>query len=378
MGGAMSTEMGFAPPAAEVRAPAEDVRAFWAGRLAALVGLSGLALVVATIVAAGHRALSDAWIAPQQLSPDSDRVVDLRIQQTKEKADRARLVAEIAGIVEEVSAVDVSLKRMQRLSGDYSGALEWSTEAEGKELRALAEQVDQLKAKRAMLTELQHEQQALLDRADRDRADGLITRSDFDRQAVEVHQLGVDLQDCEIELARLEAERSRATTRGQALWSAASTHADPGAHARAELSPDVVKFYDDKARIELEITRLQAEKRSVEARRGAAQQAVDDMDQLLRELEAKPLYRATQHDTDIAFVPYDQLRRLAVGDAVYACVWSVFACRAVGLVSEVVSGEVVAQDPWGDLARGQYVVLDMRDRSALLERVLRVRHTGRT
>jgi hypothetical protein len=85
-----------------------------------------------------------------------------------------------------------------------------------------------------------------------------------------------------------------------------------------------------------------------------------------------------QRSTDMAFVPYDHLRRVAVGDDVYACVLSIFFCRAVGAVIEVVPGEVVTQDPWGELARGQYVVLDMRDRSALFERVLRVRHAGRS
>jgi hypothetical protein len=48
----------------------------------------------------------------------------------------------------------------------------------------------------------------------------------------------------------------------------------------------------------------------------------------------------------------------------------------VGTVTELVSGEVITQDPWGELARGQYVILEMRDRAALFERVLRVRHAS--
>jgi hypothetical protein len=55
---------------------------------------------------------------------------------------------------------------------------------------------------------------------------------------------------------------------------------------------------------------------------------------------------------------------------------SIFACRVVGTVTEVVSGEVITQDPWGELARGQYVILEMRDRSALFDRVLRIRHVS--
>jgi hypothetical protein len=335
-----------------------------------------MALGCALGVRLTHRALSDAWIAPLQLSPDNERVVELRIQQTKEKADRARLSAEIAGIDEELRAVDVSLKRMQSLAADYRGALAWSTAAQGKELQDLQRQSSELLSKREMLGDLLREQETVLARADGDRAAGLITAAEFDRQAIGVHQLRVALQDSEIELARVDAARSDATLRGQALTSASSRQNDPNHHAPSQLSPDVIKSYDDQVRVELEIARLEAEKHSAQARRSATQTELNDMEQLLHELESRPLFRAMQRDTDMAFVPYEHLRRFSVGDDVYACVWSVFFCRAVGTVTEIVPGEVVTQDPWGELARGQYVVLEMRERSALFERVLRVRRAN--
>jgi hypothetical protein len=375
---AMSTDMGVMPPTAEIRAREESAKTAWTSRLLALVCLLGIAVGIAFAVRVTHRALSDAWVAPLQLSPDNERVVDLRIQQTKEKADRARLSAEVSAIDDELQAVDVSLKRMQTLSIDYRGALAWSTEAQGRELRDLSEQSAELESKKQMLMDLLSAQEAALRRSDADRSAGLITSSEFDRQAIAVQQLRVELQDCGIELARVDAARSDATARGQALTSASSIRSDPNHHARSQLSPDVIKFYDDQVRVELEVARLEAEKRSALAHRSAAQGALDDMGQLLRELESRPLYRAMLQSTDLAFVPYEHLRRFAVGDDVVACVWSVFACRTVGTVSEVVPGEVVTQDPWGELARGQYVVLEMRDRSALFERVLRVRHGERS
>ncbi len=375
----MSADMGIMPPATEVRdGDLEGAKTSWTSRLLAFLSLLGVASGTAFVANLAHSALSDAWVAPLRLSPDNERVVDLRVQQTKEKADRTRLSAEIVGMDEELQAVDVSLKRMQSLSVDYRGALAWNAEAEGKEMRDLAEQSSALRSKWQMLRDLLAEQQNSLGRANADRAAGLITSAEFDRQAIGVHQLEVDLQDCEIELARVEAARSDATVRGQALSSASSRRSDESHHALAQLSPDVIKFYDDQVRVDLEVARLEAEKRSAQARREAAQAALDDMGQLLHELESRPLYRATLQNTDVAFAPYDHLRRLSVGDEVYACVWSVFACRVVGTVSEVVSGEVITQDPWGELARGQYITLEMRDRSALFERVLRVRHTNST
>jgi hypothetical protein len=373
----MTAELGISPAATEITGSDANVaRTSWTSRLLALLCLLGVVVGTAFVASLVHSALSDAWVAPLRLSPDNERVVDLRIQQTKEKADRARLSAEVVGIDQELQAVDVSLRRMQSLSADYRGALVWTADAQSKELHDLAQQSNEEQSKWQMLNRLLGEQRAVLARADADRAAGLITSTEFDRQVIAVHQLEVEQQDSEIELGKLEAARSDANARGQALTSASSGPSDPSHHRPSQLSPDVIKFYDDQVRVELEVARLEAERRSAQARREAAQGALDDMGQLLRELESRPLYRAMQQNTDVAFAPYDHLRRFAVGDEVYVCTLSVFACRVVGTVSELVSGEVITQDPWGELARGQYIILEMRDRSALFERVLRVRHAS--
>jgi hypothetical protein len=95
---------------------------------------------------------------------------------------------------------------------------------------------------------------------------------------------------------------------------------------------------------------------------------------LLAELEARPLYRAMTAATDIGFAPYSQLDGIQRGDSIVHCTWGVFNCHEVGRVTEVVPGEVATQDPWGELARGQYVVLALDDPPAVRARVLRVRH----
>jgi hypothetical protein len=277
----MSAEMGISPTATEILETETDVaRTSWISRALALLCL--LAVVAGTAFAASlvHSALSDAWVAPLRLSPDNERVVDLRIQQTKERADRARLSAEVVGIDQELQAVDVGLKRMQSLSTDYRGALAWTADAQSKELRDLAEQANEQQSKWQMLNKLLGEQRAVLARADADRATGLITSTEFDRQAIAVHQLEVEQQDSEIELGKIEAARSDANARGQALTSASYGPSEPTHHRPSQLSPDVIKFYDDQVRVELEVARLEAEKRSAQARREAAQGALDDMGQL--------------------------------------------------------------------------------------------------
>ena len=50
-----------------------------------------------------------------------------------------------------------------------------------------------------------------------------------------------------------------------------------------------------------------------------------------------------------------------------------FSCSHVGTVREMVPGEVVLPDPWGNQARGQYAILDLSDKSAMQNKLLRVR-----
>jgi hypothetical protein len=359
------------PP--EALAETEHPRSSPVTRILSLVALVGLFTGTFLATRLAHRALTDAWVAPLQLSPDNERVLELRVRQTQEKADRARLIAELASIDEELQAADVGLQRLGTLVKGYKGALSWSSQTQGRELHDLDDQVRNLESQRQLLSDVLSDHERLLRRSEANRTAGFITDDQYEREAVTFQQLQVALRDSELQLGRAQAARTEATSRGQALSTALATNDDPEHHSLSQTSPDVLKFFDDEVRVELEISRLQADKRSALARRSAAQSAVADMDQLLHDLESRPLYRAMQRDTDIAFAPYEQLRHVGVGSDVLACTLALLNCRTVGTVAEIVPGEVVAQDPWGELARGQYIVLDVRDRTALFQRVLRVR-----
>ena len=76
---------------------------------------------------------------------------------------------------------------------------------------------------------------------------------------------------------------------------------------------------------------------------------------------------------DLAFVPYAHLEGVRAGDTVYKCRWFLVGCRETGRIKSIFPGEVVTDDPWGSVARGQYVELEMSDRSVVTERTLRVR-----
>jgi hypothetical protein len=331
--------------------------------------------VIASLVRTGYRTLTDAWIAPLRLSPDNEKVVALRVQQTKERVERSRLESELAGIEAELKSVDLGLQRLESLAAGHGRALAWTSNATNTETRALRDQAANLEGQRELLTGLLADQTRLLERTQADLATGLVTATDVQRESAALRQSEVALRSNELQLSRVRLSLSEAERLGQALASASAT-GDLHGRQRALMPPEVAKYDDDLIRIEIEISRLEAEKRAALARQRAAQASLESMDSLLRDLETRPLYRAMQEDTDLAFVPYEHLHRFSLYDSVYLCAWSIFRCNSVGTIAEIVPGEVITQDPWGALERGQYVVLSLRDRSALYARVLRVRHSN--
>jgi hypothetical protein len=143
--------------------------------------------------------------------------------------------------------------------------------------------------------------------------------------------------------------------------------------AGAGMLPEVASSKEHTARTEVELMRLQAEKRSLTAMRAVSEQGLVRQRELIAELESRPLYRAMHKGTNVGFVPYDQLDGVYPGAPVMACSWGIFFCHPVGRVSELLDGEVSTQDPWGDLARGQYVLLELSDPTAIREKLLRIR-----
>ncbi len=344
-----------------------------------LLAAASLALTVVAVgwgIRAAYSALTDAWVAPLRLSPDNDKVLLLRVEDARRVAERGRLVSEVSALQEELAAIDIGEKKLLGLAGTYSSALDWSLHSHHDEVRVLSERVTNLKQQEERLATILTEQKALFEAAESDSRAGLITGTALRRETVALHQAELALSDVRRDLTEATALLTAARSRTQALSSAktaGTSDAPAGTAAARGTSPDVLAHDEHTVRLELELARLGAERRSADARLRSTRDALAAMDELLAELRARPLYRAMQHTTDLAFLPYAHFDRVEVGNDVVHCDWVVFGCKTVGSVSEIVSGEVVTQDPWGELARGQYVVLALSDDRAPLANVLRVR-----
>jgi hypothetical protein len=359
-----------APPPPALTPEAQPGRS-WSGRLFAM------SLLFATVAFLGwggvqaYYVITDAWIAPLHLSPDSDVVTGLRMQHQRHLAELGRLDAEVTRIDGELEAIDASVAALTQLRGSAQATLAWQREQSQVESTGLDATAQLLERQRVLLTQLRARQDALVARAEDDLAAGIIDRTALDREEQVRDQLALELTDVERQLG--EAGVRRRHTRAALAALRAGTGQTPGSAPSIGRMPEVAAGEEHSARIEVELQRLMSEARGMRAMRSAAMSSSAAQRELLAELESRPLYRAMKAATDIAFVPYDQLGGVTPGATIVDCIWGVVHCHAVGKVTEILPGEVVTQDPWGELARGQYAVLQLDDRDAVRERVLRVR-----
>jgi len=101
-----------------------------------------LGVIVATVLVfvwggvQGYYVLTDAWIAPLHLSPDSDAVSQLRRKHAWQLAELARLDTEVSRIDAEIATLDIMVAQLTAFERtiNASGALPWPS---GREVEAL-------------------------------------------------------------------------------------------------------------------------------------------------------------------------------------------------------------------------------------------------
>jgi hypothetical protein len=335
-------------------------RLFAFGALAGFVGLFGYG---------GHqayRAVTDSFVAPAILSPDSDLVLQSKVKIAELDVERTRSNAELEAIDADVSACDAALARLGKLKSSAGDALAWTAQMTKGQAATARTDLRMLERQKSELADMTAKQAELVERAKENLAAGLVTRGDLDRETQALAQLRV----AAIENARTALQTS------MALRQASLAQESLGRSGSAPPLPEAILREDQLVRIELEILKLEAEKRVKLAERRVTQAKLAKLDEVEAQLRGRPVFRATEKALDVAFVPYTQIEGVGRGAKVYDCTWGLFNCKPVGAVAELVPGEVILPDPWGNQARGQYAVLELSDRESAKSKILRVRTGG--
>lgn len=336
-------------------------------RFFAVVALGAFASAAACLGSEGYRAATDSFVAPMILSPESEVVLQIKMKMNELEIERGRIVDEVAGIDADLAASEKALVRLRALGTTLESSLEWTRAASAHQAWVSGQELTALSAQKTVLLAMAEKQSRIAKEANANLASSLISKTDQTRE-----QLASD----QAQLALLDNARSR--VQHQAALNQAYAAQRSLSKNGGMLMPEAIAREEQTVRIEIETARLESEQRAKRAEKKVVLAKLAKMDELEAQLKGRPLFRATDKAIEVAFVPYTQIDGVVANAVVYDCIWSVFRCKPVGSISELVPGEVILPDPWGNPARGQYVVLRLDQHAAARSKVLRVRSGGAT
>lgn len=331
-------------------------------RLAAFIALCGVGAALAYGGYTVYTCMRDSFAVPTILSPASPEVTATTLRLSELHVERVRAVAEIEGIDADLAGAEKALAQLGQLKRTSSDALHWTSKMTSQKATTSTAELEALHSQRRVIMDMLSEQQELTRKAQKDVEAGLISRSDFARQQQALSQVQLALLD-----------NTRALSRGQSALAESQLAQRALSERSSPQMPELVTRQEQLIRVDLEIVRIEAEKRAKLAQRDALVERVAKVDEMVQQLEERPLFLAMDRELELAFVPYTQLEGVAPGATVYNCLWGLVWCKPVGTVSQMVPGEAIQADPWGSQVRGEYVVLNLNDHEAARAKTLRIR-----
>jgi hypothetical protein len=273
----------------------------------------------------GFYALNTSWAAPVILSPTDDKSLDfteklVTSRQTLEdlNVDNKRLEGSVAemnrhraallALEPELKAAIIREKKHNRTTGPQLLELDKQKQADNLKTQAILAQVREVEAA-----------------IDRDLAAGLITKGDAATQRAALNQAQSSYTDSKInEILLTDNVLEKNTTDTKSL--------------------DVL---DKQAELISEIAQLDIAIGAAQKQIHEETRQINRLKQALTTAKLSPYYLIASGNSAayFAFVPYDNRRTVSAGTAVYDCFLNMVACKKVGTVKQVFSGEEHAIHP---------------------------------
>jgi CII-binding regulator of phage lambda lysogenization HflD len=273
----------------------------------------------------GFYALNTSWAAPVILSPADDKSLDftqklVTSKQTLEDLtlDKKRLESSISEMARhrtsllalepELQAAVAREKTHNRATGPQLSQLDQQKQADNVKTQSVMAQVKEVEAN-----------------IDKDLAAGLITKGDAATQRVALNQAQSSFTDSKINEVLLTDNVLEKTATGTK-------------------SLDVL---DKQAELRSEIAQLDIALSLAEKQIREESQQIDRLRKALATAKQTPYYLSVSAGNTIyfAFVPYDNQSSVSVGAPVYDCYLNMMACRKVGTVKQIFTGEEHAIHP---------------------------------
>ncbi len=334
-------------------------------RLFSFVALCGVIGATGYVGNTVYRVATDGFVAPVILSPDSDMVIQSKLSMAQLLAEKMRIVSKQEALNAEIAGADKAIEQLKTLHEGASNALDWTSTLSAQQASSGRQDLQALSRQRDVLGTMIADEERFIQRMKGEMDAGLVAKSDYARELQSLKQM---------QIAALENDRAHIVTGAQLSQVSLTQRAiQSGRGENRFATPEMRMQQDQLVRVQCEMIRLESERRVKSGEHRHLDEELAKIDELLGQIKKRPLFRAIEADTNVAFVPYTQITGVKTGARIYDCVWGVFACHSVGTITELLPGEAIVQDPWGSPARGQYAIMNLDEPQAAQAKTLRVR-----
>ncbi len=322
-----------------------------------LLGFGILSLIVFVLVGyigtSAFYYMNRTWITPTILSANDDKVVGLQSQLATQLNERAKLAGEL-------DQAERAIRAEQAFQLQFAKAIKF--DAQGR--RAALARVQQLAAVAAATrnqirsTNGTYAAQTAAT-MEKDYKLGLINRDSM---------MNGKYQQAQISSANLSLAERQAQFDVQAQELSAQTSSLDALLANKEqsaaLSYDVLKIARDYETSKLVLARETGNRERLK-------DSLKRQDQIINGVTNSAYMRAVADGATVALVPYSNLKNVEAGTSLYACRVSMLVCREVGVVKDVLPGEVTVKEPNRDsVVRGRMISMQMSEPEAAQNEVL--------
>ena len=170
-----------------------------------------------------YYAFVDSFIAPAILSPDSDVALTSKLRLGELEVERARAAADIEGIDADIETASAAMLHLEELRKASAMSIQWTASLTSQRVASGATELRSLMQRKGILSHLLEEQRTLAERARTDVESGVISRTQYAKEAQSVGQIELELleNDRAIEQSALHGRESALVQQGLAQKGAA-------------------------------------------------------------------------------------------------------------------------------------------------------------
>jgi hypothetical protein len=322
-----------------------------------LLGFGILTIIVAVLVGYIGQSvfyyLNKSWVTPVALSANDEKVVGLQSQLAAQENEHAKLVSEL-------EQSERAILAEQAFQVQFAKAIKMDLDGRKQALDRVQALASAAAATRNEIRNTNGNYSAsTVNKMDKEYQAGLIDRDSMlagKFQLAQITSANLSLAERQAEFDQRASELAAQTKSLDAILGDKT--------ASSALSYDILKVARDYETSKLSLAREMSNRDRLKA-------SIERQEQIIDGVTQSAYMKAIADNATVALVPYSNLKNISAGTPLYACKLSMFWCRKVGTVLEVLPGEVQVKEPNRDsMVRGRMIEMKMTEPGAEQEEVL--------